>query len=256
MIKLPQVAYHEVEELPFSKQLNSTIYDTVKVRGLVSLETKEISKKDISTITLKELRDIYSDGIIVLKKDGEDVSVDKLIEADLYFLMFLVNILTQPDYKVNYKAICSEENCNAKVPFGVTIQNIAFKPIPVPKFPIPAKLSIGETFHINALTLADLIEIESYCLNDKELKPAELRFARAVTLGKYEAEIEATDPLGILKEKLNALDQLHSSDNLILDKKMDMMKFELKTVTVDCPKCKVANEFNLGVNLKDLIPSI
>jgi len=256
MIKLPQVAYHEVEELPFSRQLNSSVYDTVKVRGLVSLETKELSKKDISTITLKELRDIYSDGIILLQKDGEDVSVDKLIEADLYFLMFLVNILTQPDYKVSYKAHCSEPDCDARVPFDLTIQNITFKPIPVPKFPIPAKLSIGETFHINALTLSDLIEIEKYCLEDKTLSPIELRYARSITLGKYEKDVEATEPLEILKEKLSALGQLHSSDASILDKKMNMMKFELDTVEVKCPKCGAVNKFNIAVNLKDLIPSI
>jgi len=258
MITFPQIAYNEVTELPFSKQLDSDKYDTVKVRGLTAGEVKELAKKNVDSLTMKEIRDIYDNGVILVQKDGKDVSINELIEADLYYLMFLVNILTQPDFAIPYRAKCSNSKCDYKTLFDVRIDNVQFKPIPVPKFPIPIKMSFNETFYLQPLTMGDLLKAYDICSKDKDLAPTEVKLAMSLNLGKYEDDVEATDDVGRVKEKIKALQGLHSSDLKNIDKKYQLLSFELQPIKVVCEnkECKRENTFNLQVNLKDLIPLI
>ena len=253
---------------------------SIKVRGLTIKELRAIATANIKQWTMSNILEYFGKGDVIIlekedgtkedlgklaKEDGTKEDLGKLAKEDFFVLLFFVNILTNPDYKLTYSSHCPK--CEEKNLFDVTIDKIKFNIKKLPK-QIPLNISLGIKCNIRRLNVSDLVLSDEVSEKFKEKGYEEADILKALMCDfEINEEIEKmfeenetdlsnfTDEEKDILKKLFILDMFNMKDLQELLKIISMFKIDMKPFEVTCSNCKTNYKTEIELDLKDVLPT-
>ena len=225
----------------------------IEVRGFVFKELRAIASSNIKMWDTNAIIEYYGKSEVIRLIDKEDniQPLTILNRDDLFILMYFVNILTSPDYKMTYSVICPE--CGNKITFDVMIDNIEYEnqvPSEVPIYFNDFKVTLKRP------SLKDLLEVDEFAekspYEKEDIVMASMMEVEPIT----DKSKEFVSKIGMegLELNLTILDILTTKEIVELIDVIREMKPSIKPFDVEC-KCGFKTKTSIDIELKDILPT-
>jgi predicted Zn-ribbon and HTH transcriptional regulator len=237
----------------------------IEVRGFTFKELRAIASSNVKLWNTNAILEYYGkSGVIKLVKPDESLeSIEILNKDDLFILMYFVNILTSPDFKISYGVKCPE--CGKRIDFDVTIDNIEYEereipdviPIYFPNFKANLKrLNLKEINEVDIfLEKMQGTEYETYDKSDivvaLMLNPENISEEVKKLIDE---QVKEDDEFKKIKIGLLLLDTLNLTDIQKLAKTIKSMEPKIKPFPIKC-KCGFKGTSTIELDIKDILPS-
>lgn len=249
------------------KLISGETYDLkhIEVRGFVFKELRTISATNLQMWDTNAIIEYYgkSEVIRLRKKDDTLADITILNKDDLFILMYFVNIITSPDYKLGYGVKCPD--CGKKISFDVTIDSIQFEDTKIPS-EVPLYFDNFKA-NLKRLNLKGLQTIDIFMADKnnediiKEYDKSDIVVAMMLNPDEISDNLkEYLDGLNIqgeysnIKQNLKILDTLNLKDIERLSLTLKEMEPKLKPFPVKC-KCGFSSHTTIDIELKDILPT-
>jgi len=231
----------------------------IEVRGLVFKELITIASNNTKNWNTNAIVEYYGSNEVIILTDlkGEKQPLTILDVPDLLILLYFVNILTTPEFKLNYSVTCPE--CKKPILFDVKIDDIKLKESKGVKVPFYFR---EKSLEISTLTVGELINIDLFFENKKEdFKDLTIQDITTASMIKISDEnyLKFFDKLpedGTFKEIEKSINILGIFDAKSLKNVLLIIKelqIDFEPTPIKC-ECSFSGSSKVEITLKDILP--